>query len=206
MASTQYRNEETWKYETLISGLLEEQFGLVDGFIPAGVVAGLRQNLMSLLEEGSMHPAGVGRHCTYQQNLKVRGDLICWLEKDTKDPFERAFFAQVAGFVDYLNTTCYTGINDFEFHYAWYEEGSFYKRHLDQFKTDYGRKFSLVTYLNEAWEETNGGKLTLYPDNREVSVYPFGGRTVFFHSDKLEHEVRPATRPRISIAGWLKRM
>ena len=65
MASTQYRDEETWKYETLISGLLEEQFGMADGFIPAGVVAGLRQNLWSLLEEGSMHPAGIGKHFTY---------------------------------------------------------------------------------------------------------------------------------------------
>jgi SM-20-related protein len=180
MASVQRENGETRKYETLISGLLEEQFGMVDGFIPAGVVAGLRQNLWSLLEEGSMHAAGVGKHFSYQQNLKVRGDQICWLQKDTKDPFEKAFFARVAGFIDYLNATCYTGINDVEFHYAWYEEGSYYKRHLDQFKTDYGRKFSLVTYLNDGWTEADGGKLVLYLADREVAIYPYAGRSVFF--------------------------
>jgi SM-20-related protein len=111
----------------------------------------------------------------------------------------------VTAFIDYLNQTCYTGINDFEFHYAFYEAGSFYQRHLDQFRADLGRKFSLVTYLNDNWSDDDGGKLSLYLQDRDVSIFPYGGRSVFFKSDEVEHEVHLAGRSRISIAGWLKR-
>lgn len=93
-----------------------------------------------------------------------------------------------------------------EFHYARYDLGSFYKRHLDQFKSHRGRKYSLVIYLNEEWKEEDGGNLRLYLENDRVEdVYPVGGRAVFFKSDELEHEVMPAPeRSRLSVAGWLK--
>ena len=205
MESDMILHPEAWKFEALIDGLVERQFGLVDHFLPDDIVGGLRQNLLTLRESGRMHPAGIGKHFSYQKNLKVRGDQISWIEKDSDNPFEKSFMLQINDFINYLNHTCYTGINDFEFHYAYYEEGSFYKRHLDQFKVDLGRKYSLVTYLNDDWQEDDGGKLTLYLDQQEIGVYPYGGRTIFFKSDEVEHEVHLASRPRMSIAGWLKR-
>ncbi len=113
---------------------------------------------------------------------------------------------QVNSLIAYLNVTCYTGINDVEFHYAYYARGSFYKRHLDQFKTDSGRKFSLVTYLNDNWQPEDGGALVLYVDEKPITLYPNAGRTVFFKSELVEHEVKPSNRDRLSIAGWLKRI
>ena len=192
--------------ETLIDGLLNREFGVVADFIEPDLVAGLRANLFRNLEGGRMHPAGIGKHFNFTQNLKIRGDLICWIDNESEDPFEKAFINRVRGFVDYLNRTCYTGINDFEFHYACYEEGSFYKRHRDQFKTDHGRKFSLVTYLNEDWVESDEGNLIIYTDREETRILPVGGKSVFIRSDETEHEVLPANRMRISIAGWLKRV
>jgi len=77
---------------------------------------------------------------------------------------------------------------------------------LDQFKSEKGRKFSIVLYLNHDWKAEDGGTLSLYPtkgDQREIS--PLEGRIVFFRSDEMEHEVYPSfTRERNSIAGWLK--
>lgn len=205
MGSEFTSHPEIAKFEHLIDGLSERNFGIADDFITPELVTGLRHNLFALYEEGRMHPAGIGRKFSYQRNLKVRGDQIFWIDKDSTDHYEKLFNEQVNRFVDYLNRTCYTGINDFEFHYAFYEQGSFYKRHLDQFKVDHGRKFSLVTYLNDDWQENEGGKLSLYLNEQEISIYPFGGRSVFFKSDEVEHEVHVASRNRISIAGWLKR-
>ena len=79
-----------------------------------------------------------------------------------------------------------------------------YKRHLDRFRNDERRKFSVVTYLNEEWTEADGGTLVLYPDGREIRVLPEWGTTVVFKSDLLEHEVLPANRARYSVTGWLK--
>ncbi len=194
------------QFEFMIQGLLDQQYGFGDQFIDQATVTGLRKNLLHFHESGVMHPAGVGRNFDFQQNTLIRGDVIKWIEKDSKDPFERAFLDRVEDFILYLNHTCYAGINDYEFHYAYYEQNSFYKRHLDQFKSHRGRKFSLVTYLNEDWKDTDGGVLSLYltPDHQE-DLAPLGGRAIFFKSDEIEHEVSPSlTRYRISIAGWLK--
>jgi SM-20-related protein len=109
-------------------------------------------------------------------------------------------------FLRYLNLTCYTGLNTGEFHYAWYDIGSFYKKHLDQFRTDSGRKYSIVVYLNENWTDEDGGQLLLYIGGKTIRINPEGGRIVFFESDKIEHEVLSSKRPRMSVTGWLKKV
>lgn len=185
--------------------MLNQGFGLCDQFFSPDLLLGLQKNLMKYHQSGEMHPAGVGGKFDYQRNAEVRGDVIRWIEPESADPHEAVFNQQIKAFVQYLNQTCYTGINAFEFHYASYEPGSFFKRHIDQFRSDRGRKYSLVMYLNENWEAKDGGQLTLYLPDRKETVVPIAGRAVFFKSDELEHEVKPAhERPRTGIAGWLK--
>lgn len=192
-------------FEELIDGLLNQGFGLSDQLFTPSLLTGLRENLMRYHQAGEMYSAGVGRKFDYQHNAEVRGDVIRWIEADSEDPHEQAFHLRIADFVHYLNRTCYTSINAYEFHYACYEPGSFFKRHLDQFRRDRGRKFSFVMYLNEDWQPQDGGQLVLYLEPGAEEVLPLGGRTIFFKSDEVEHEVKPAPeRVRIGIAGWLK--
>ena len=205
MAAVSTNESDESKFEELIQGLISNQFGVVDDFLDQDLIIGLRLNLQKRRNANEMHPAGIGKRFSFQKNLKVRGDQISWIDNASEDSFEKSFVNRISALVDYLNRTCYAGINDFEFHYAFYEEGSFYKRHLDQFQADLGRKFSLVTYLNDNWSDDNGGKLSLYLHDRDISIFPYGARSVFFKSDEVEHEVHPANRSRISIAGWLKR-
>lgn len=193
------------QFETLISGVLEHQYGFVDDFISPSLTESLRNHLLERFEAGEMKPAGIGQRFSYDRNLEVRGDVIFWLEKQ-HNAAEKAFLEHIEAFIDYLNRTCYTGINAYEFHYALYAEGSFYKRHRDQFKSDQGRKFSLVTYLNQDWLPEDGGTLFLYPGDSTIGLLPEAGRAVFFKADEVEHEVKPAQRRRLSIAGWLKRV
>jgi SM-20-related protein len=194
------------QFEALIDGVMEHHYGTVDHFIPPALVSALRDHLLENFSNGAMKPAGIGRQDSYAQNLEVRGDVIHWLEKQ-HNAAEKMFLDYIETFVTHLNRTCYAGINAYEFHYALYPTGHFYKRHRDQFKSDLGRKFSLVMYLNEDWTPDNAGSLVLYPEGQlPVQVLPEGGRVVFFRADELEHEVLPANRPRLSIAGWLKRI
>lgn len=193
------------KFEALIEGYLADDYATCEDFFDEKLIAALRKNLLKGHADGIMHRAGVGKQASFQQNQKVRGDVISWIENDSIEPSELAFMRIVEAFYRHLNQTCYTGINGCEFHNALYETGSFYKRHLDQFKQDSNRQFSLVTYLNEDWVDTDGGELVLYLSGEEKIIQPQGGRVVFFKADKIEHEVRPASRERMSIAGWLLR-
>ncbi|MDY0781212.1 2OG-Fe(II) oxygenase [Tenacibaculum sp. IB213877] len=195
------------QYERLITGLADNEFGLCNAFFDDATVSGLRTNLLTYYKDGFMQPAGIGKNFDYVKNAEIRGDVIRWINEASTDIFEKAFITRIEEFINYLNRTCYTGVNDYEFHYAYYDVGSFYKRHLDQFKADRGRLFSFVLYLNDDWRDIDGGKLSIYTKDNEESVYPFGGRVVFFKSDVTEHEVHPSpNRPRLSIAGWLKKV
>ncbi len=194
------------RFEALVEGLIQNEFGLSDQLFSPTLISALRQNLLSHYQAGRMHPAGIGKKFDYQRNAQVRGDLIRWMDHESTDAAEIIFLQTVRDFYHYLNASCYTGINDFEFHYAYYEEGSFFKRHRDQFRSDRGRVLSFVLYLNDGWEESHGGKVSLYLDKGPVHLLPHAGRVITFRSDQVEHEVHPSrNRPRLSIAGWLKR-
>lgn len=104
-----------------------------------------------------------------------------------------------------LNRSLQLGLFEFESHFARYPAGAFYARHLDQFHDDSRRILSCVLYLNESWMAQDRGELRIYlnGDGMEfVDVLPQGGRLVVFLSGRFAHEVLPATRERLSIAGW----
>ena len=84
------------------------------------------------------------------------------------------------------------------------EPGSFYKRHKDQFKNNDHRKFSLITYLNDNWQDEDGGQLQVYRGDTMQQIQPHAQTAVLFKSNETEHEVIKANRSRMSITGWLK--
>lgn len=154
-----------------------------------------------------MARAGIGNGHTKMETLSVRSDRTSWLDADTKNEAEMEFLEIIRRFITYINRTCYTGLNACEFHYALYEEGTFYGRHKDQFRNNNNRKFSMISYLNDNWIESNGGQLIIHHDDRAAQkILPLNCKTVFFQSDMLEHEVAIANRPRMSVTGWLKRV
>jgi len=151
-----------------------------------------------------MHQAGIGNDMIQNHDRAVRGDLIYWLDRSHNDRYENDFLDLMDGFVSYLNATCYTGITTYEFHYARYDEGSFYRRHLDRFHNNTDREYSMIIYLNADWRQDDGGELCIHQDGKQQNISPSGGKSVFFRSNELEHEVLLTHKPRMSITGWLK--
>ena len=194
------------QFDLLIDSYLETKVGIDAGFLTEALSSGLQKNIVQLQKEELMTAAGIGNEETKDRNQKTRGDKIYWMSKDSSNIYEQQFLQLVEDFIDHLNCTCYTGINAYEFHYAVYEEGSFYKRHKDQFKNDSNRKYSLINYLNEDWLEEDGGQLLVYQNEETQSILPQSQTAVFFKSDEMEHEVAKANRSRMSVSGWLKRI
>jgi len=191
------------QYEVIIDGIAEHNYAVVEGLFEVEVLNGLKEELIRLLDEEEFRRAGIGNHFNLTQERSIRSDKIHWIETSTDLPAENAFMNRIGSFANYLNRTCYTGIHGWEFHYACFEKGNFYKRHLDRFKNDESRKFSVVTYLNDDWTEQDGGMLVLYLKTGELRILPKWGTTVIFKSDLIEHEVMPSIRNRYSVTGWL---
>ena len=192
------------QFDLLIDSYLANKIGIAPCFLTPQLSAGLKQHIIQLQEDKMMTVAGIGNQQVKDANQKMRGDMIFWMDKNSTNLFEQEFLQRVEDFIDHLNKTCYAGINAYEFHYAVYEEGSFYKRHKDQFKNDSNRKYSLITYLNENWLEEDGGQLQVYENDTVQNILPHSQTAVLFKSDETEHEVTTANRSRMSISGWLK--
>lgn len=173
----------------------------------AGLLPALYREVATLSNTDAMDLAGVGRGADLVQDHRVRRDKIAWLEGITEPQglLFQTFDTLMAG----LNQRLYLGLKRFEAHYATYQPGDFYKRHVDSFRGRSSRMVSLVIYLNEDWGLEDGGELRLFhPENDDLPmglVRPKAGRAVLFLSEEIPHEVLPAKRTRFSIACWFRR-
>lgn len=190
-------------FESIADGLAEYGYAIVDNFINDEQV----QNILNLKEfkTGLEHfkKAGIGKHQAHQINESVRGDYIHWVDKNLAPPSLVVYLDKLQSLIQYLNTALYLSLKDYELHITVYPPGSYYKRHLDQFNRDDHRKISVICYLNNLWKEEEGGQLRMYLHDKTLEVLPLAGRLVCFRSDQIEHEVMAATRPRLSVTGWL---
>ncbi len=191
-------------FETIITSFLESRVGQIDSFLDEGLSGHLKDNLLLLFQGKQLKAAGIGNDAKLHMDKLIRSDVIYWLDRKHNDLYENSFFDFIDEFVKYLNETCYSGITGYEFHYAYYEKDSFYKRHLDQFRDNSSRSYSMIMYLNANWEAADGGELCIYHKDHSQVISPMNGKCVFFKSSELEHEVFLNNKPRMSITGWLK--
>jgi SM-20-related protein len=191
-------------FDCLIDSFIADKVGLAENFLSVSLAADLKENLITLYADNKLLAAGIGNNTLLTHDKLLRSDKIYWLDKAHENPFENRFFELINSFVSHLNRTCYTGITGYEFHYAMYEKGSFYKKHLDQFKSNKSRAFSMIMYLNVDWKAADGGELCIHHTDHLQTISPMNGTCVFFKSSELEHEVLTTNEPRLSITGWLK--
>lgn len=194
--------------DLLAVDLSERGWGTLDGlaWLTPALVTWLRDEVIALNQADAMAAAGIGRGQYHVRDRSVRRDRIAWLKGDTTPQEE--LFGLLAVLQRGLNERLFLGLRRFEAHYATYEPGDFYKRHLDSFQGRASRVVSLVLYLNEAWHATDGGALQIF--NREspseicATVLPEGGRLAVFMSEEIPHEVLTAQRTRHSLACWFR--
>lgn len=192
-------------FEDLIASYIKDKVGISKHFLSNNLANHLKENLISLNKDRLLISAGIGNSEKLSFDGTIRSDSIYWLDKKHNNAFENEFFVQIEAFIDYLNSSCYTGITGYEFHYSLYEPGDFYLKHLDQFKNNPSRKYSMISYLNSDWQESDGGELLIHQLNNNQKINPTQGKTVFFKSDELVHEVLVTNNTRMSITGWLKK-
>lgn len=191
-------------FETIIQSYVDTKLGVDEHFIDKTLAKNLSIRLLTLFETNLMIGAGTGDTANKQVDQLIRNDKIFWLDRSHDDESENAFLDHIDQFVTYLNSSCYTGITGYEFHFVLYEKGSFYKKHFDRFKNNGDRAFSVIIYLNPDWVLNDGGELCIHQNNTQQYISPENCKGVFFKSDELEHEVLVTNVPRLSITGWLK--
>lgn len=190
-------------FDFLANALSQRGYAVLPEALPPTLASSLFLRVSALADE-AFRAAGVGREGGFQLNPFVRSDQIRWMS--ASDPAEKAYLAWMETLRQALNQRLFMGLFDYEGHFARYQPGAFYKKHLDAFKGRSNRVLSTVFYLNPGWQESDGGQLLIYGDANQVvaRVTPLLGTLVVFLSDAVPHEVLAAKRTRYSIAGWFR--
>lgn len=190
-------------FEKIADGLAEDGYAVIDNFLTADEVVNI--STLPLFQEGIQHfqKAGIGKNQGLQINEAIRGDFIHWVDPTTAPAPVKIYLDRLQQLISYINRTLYLSLKDYEVHMTIYPAGSFYKRHLDQFKQDDHRKLSVICYLNENWQKEHGGQLRMHLNDTTSDFLPLAGRLICFRSDQIEHEVLPSTRDRLSLTGWM---
>jgi SM-20-related protein len=190
-------------YEKVADGLAEQGYAVIGQFLSPSEVTGIRN--LDEFKGGLLQfkKAGIGKQGEKRINESIRGDYVQWIDRPGAGPELKVYLDRLDEMISHVNQSLFLSLKDFEVHFTIYPAGSYYKRHLDQFKGDDHRRLSVILYLNEGWKEEEGGQLRLHLEEGPVDIFPVAGQLVCFRSDKIEHEVRPATRDRLSITGWV---
>lgn len=193
--------------DAIVDALVDTGWIVLPEFLPLEPVRELREQAQAQWAEGKFHAAGIGRGQELGVDESVRGDQVQWLDR-AEDGSLGAYQAFIENLRLSLNQALYLGLFEFESHFAVYPPGTFYRRHLDNFRGTSARLVTTVLYLNEDWKEADCGQLRLYTNGSDggeyVDVFPQAGTLVLFRSSRFWHEVLPARRERFSLTGWLR--
>ncbi|MBU1990107.1 2OG-Fe(II) oxygenase [bacterium] len=189
-------------YSKITDALVEDGYII----IPHAISKELSKNLLSTAKKiKRFKRAGISNASNVHIDSNVRRDKIHWLDYDNGG-VQSEFLDLTKGLQQYLNRELFLGLTYYEAHFALYEEDAFYETHLDAFAGSRNRTVTTVYYLNENWEQGDGGELVIYDENNSylTTVAPHADTLVVFLSDKFPHEVLPTKKKRHSIAGWFR--
>ena len=187
---------------TLAEALREYGACLLPAFPDPAHTEALRDALKLQQARGALRAAEVGHGADQLLRTGIRGDDTRWLDQDCGQA-ALDYLSCLQSLRQALNRLLFLGLEEDEAHFACYPAGAAYRRHRDQFQDSNTRVLSMVSYLNDNWSASHGGALRLYLAQGTIELLPHAGTSIVFLSN-IEHEVLPATRERLSIAGWLR--
>lgn len=192
-------------FEELTDHLIERGWHVIEDFFDKALTQDLVSDLKAYDKDGELTPAGIGRGNNFVFDENIRGDKTRWLTRATEA--QTCYLDAMEIFRQEMNRLLFLGLFEYESHFACYEPGAYYLKHKDSFKGAAGRILTTVAYLNETWQNEDGGFLILYnPTSGQIEsrIKPLAGTLAVFLSELIPHEVEPTQRQRLSIAGWFK--
>lgn len=184
----------------LIDALFTQGYYVWDDFLSAQEVSELKECIPE-----NWKKARIGRNEEVTRESSIRSDKIQWLTPSMGTPVAN-YLSKMEQIRLEVNRHFFLGLFEYEAHFAKYEKGDFYQKHLDCFQGNENRRLTTVFYMNDEWSEEDAGELVVYDldDNPLMTLPPKSGRLFVFLSEQFPHEVLPTNTERFSIAGWFR--
>lgn len=184
--------------DDIVQAFYTDGLVVIQNAIPTALTNAL---LAEVSQRADLQQAGVGRGGQSLLDQQIRRDKTVWLDGSTAA--QQNYMALLDQLQQAVNQRCFLGLTHYECHFAHYQAGDFYQKHLDAFVGRSNRRLTTVCYLNDS---PDGGHLRVYNEQDQwlADVAPQAGMLVVFESERFPHEVLPAAADRYSIAGWFR--
>ena len=189
--------------DVIADALVDKGYIFLSDLVPNHISQVLLEKIQST-QAHELKAASIGRGAEQQLNPDIRRDRIQWLEEHNEP--DAQYLELMTQLKNGLNRRLFMGLFDYESHYAVYQPGAFYKKHVDALKGSQNRILTTVFFLNPDWKAADCGELIIY-DEADIEIKriaPKMGHFVIFLSERFPHEVTKTLAQRNSIAGWFR--
>lgn len=149
--------------------------------------------------------AKVGKGLGKTSNETIRKSSIRWITDWDENPSLNKLNLIFTEIMESSKVYFRLPLKRFESQVALYNNGGFYRTHLDQHPKTRHRQISCTLYLNNC---EKGGELVLYKKGSKTqvqeTVLPRKGTIVLFASADIYHEVKVVHDERYSITTWFR--
>lgn len=196
--------------DQLAEAIAHSGFGIFPNFLTPGWDQDLVRLIREKIAADEFEQAGIGKGAATKVHSEIRTDSIFWLDANDPSATARTWLEAMNLLCVHFRSALFLPVWSYEGHLARYPAAGFYKPHLDQHQRSRARQISIITYLNEDWDESDGGQLRLYTEIEQgtngpfIDVVPQIGTVVIFRSADFWHEVLPSDRTRLSLTGWMR--
>ena len=186
-------------FDSIMDQLINDGYGFYQ--VEENIITPLLNAFDSNQIEDRFENAKIGQGFHKKIVTNVRSDSISWIE-DWSSEYLNPYFKFLSELQNTLNQTCMIALRRFEGHFALFEIGARYQKHIDNAQGQNRRVISVILYLSNS----GGGELVLFdPLNRHqriATIKPQIGKLVIFESGRIWHEVLASHTARKSLTGW----
>jgi len=187
------------------TSLEDKGWCLIENYFSSELCKQLLDKLSKELKQNNFKKAVITNVGSSDNNNLTRNSQILWINDWESDECLLHIYKKLNNIIVPINNYFRLSIKSFESQFALYNEGGFYKKHLDATNKNNRRILSSILYLNNC---DNGGELNLYSkrskDKVDRVIVPKIGSHVLFFSDQIYHEVEVTKKPRYSITTWFR--
>lgn len=160
--------------DVIADALVNKGYILLTDLVPHNISQVLLDKIQAT-DLYELKAASIGRGVEQQLNPDIRRDRIQWLDEQNKPDI--LYLDLMTQLKNGLNRRLFMGLFDYESHYAVYQPGAFYKKHVDALKGSQNRILTTVFFLNPNWKEADCGELIIYDeeDNELERIPPKNG-------------------------------
>ena len=191
--------------EEFLKELEKKSWAVIENITSKSETLELIEDIQRCISLGLFKSSHIGSGDNKILNEQIRSSKTVWINRWDDSPTLNKMYHLHESLMSELKSFFRLPLQRFESQFAHYQNGDFYKKHLDQLAKTKHRQFTSILYLNQP---ESGGELVIYSkDNKnkiDAKITPTPGKFVVFISKDIFHEVLPCQDNRYSLTTWYR--